>query len=398
VTRRRDPGDDEALPRQAPSPALRGDAPGAQAREADAAEAVTADLSEVDAVEDPSGDPAARGPSVGRNPDGTTEVLQVPRQGGSRRADDVRIAASPPAAPLADPVVRRLGGLRLKFNVVLAFAFGVGFALAGGLARAVLADNARAEVIQSARIMMESALGARAYTATHVKPLLQDQMRERFLPETVSAYAAAQIFLSLRSSFPEYTYKEAALNPRNPADRASDWESDLVQQFRNHPQQGELVVVRSTPTGEMLHMARPLRVDDRGCLTCHGRLEDAPKPMTDIYGTTSGFGWQMNEVVAAQIVSVPMSVPLARARETLTTFMMLLGGVFVLLLLLLNVLLHFIVIQPVVRMARIATDVSLGKEAVPEYVLHGRDEIASLSQSFHRMRLSLENAMKMLDE
>ena len=55
--------------------------------------------------------------------------------------------------------------------------------------------------------MMESALGARAYTAEHVKPLLTLQMKRQFLPQTVSAYAAAQSFKALRTKFPEYTYK-----------------------------------------------------------------------------------------------------------------------------------------------------------------------------------------------
>ena len=69
-----------------------------------------------------------------------------------------------------------------------------------------------------------------------------------------------------------------------------------------------------------------------------------------------------------------------------------------LLLLLLNILLHFVVIRPVKRMSEIAGEVSMGKPDVPEYVRQGSDEIASLSQSFNRMRLSLENAMKMLGE
>jgi protein-histidine pros-kinase len=32
--------------------------------------------------------------------------------------------------------------------------------------------------------------------------------------------------------------------------------------------------------------------------------------MIAIYGTNNGFGWKENEIVGAQIVSVPMSVPL----------------------------------------------------------------------------------------
>lgn len=289
-------------------------------------------------------------------------------------------------------------GLRMKFNLVLLLAFLVGLALAAYLTDRILKQNAREEVVQHARIMMESALGARTYTAEHVKPLLTLQMKRQFLPQTVSAYAAGQSFKALRTKFPEYTYKEAALNPTNPNDRATDWEADIINEFRNNADQKELVVERDTPTGRMLNLARPLGVYDQGCLTCHGKLEDAPKTMTDIYGVNNGFGWKMQEIIGAQIVTVPMSLPLNRAQQTFSTFMMLLGGVFLLLLVLLNILLHFVVIQPVVQIADMANQVSMGQTDVPEYVRTGKDEISSLSQSFSRMRLSLENAMKMLGE
>jgi protein-histidine pros-kinase len=63
---------------------------------------------------------------------------------------------------------------------------------------------------------------------------------------------------------------------------------------------------------------------------------------------------------------------------------------------LLNLLLHFVIVRPVVRMSRLAADVSLGKPDVPELTVSGSDEIAALSASFNRMRRSFEGALKML--
>lgn len=352
---------------------------------------VTADVSLVDAREEVS---TTVGAPAGAQSDADTAVVR--RQPGETSA--ARAAPAAGGAPgSVDAGVGRFG-LRLKFNAALIFTFAAGLGLATWLSDRMLRDNARQEVLQEARIMMESALSARAYTAEHVKPLLEGQLNERFLPETVSAYAATKIFLSLRSRFPDYTYKEASMDPRNPANRASDWEADLIGEFRNHRDRRELVVVRNTPTGQMLHLARPLVVSDKGCLSCHSTAERAPATMIEKYGATSAFGWQLDDVVAAQVVTVPMSVPLARAHDALTTFMVLLAGVFLLVLALLNVLLHFFVIKPVVRMAALATDVSMGRDGVADYVLRGHDEIASLSRSFHRMRVSLEKAMAMLDE
>ena len=289
-------------------------------------------------------------------------------------------------------------GLRMKFNLVMLLAFLIGFGLTAYLSDNLLKQNAREEVLQSAGIMMESALSARTYTAEQIKPLLTLQMKRAFRPETISAYAARKTFTALRVKYPEYTYKESALNPTNPNNRATDWEADIVHEFRNNPDRNELVVERETPTGRMLNLARPLKINDEGCLSCHGKAEEAPKTFTDLYGVNNGFGWKMEEIVGAQIVTVPMAVPLARAQKAFNTFMLLMGGVFLFLLILLNTLLHFVVIQPVAQIANMANEVSLGQLDVPGYVRSGKDEISSLSQSFNRMRLSLENAMRMLDE
>jgi HAMP domain-containing protein len=289
-------------------------------------------------------------------------------------------------------------GLRMKFNLVLTLAFAVGLGLAGWLSFRIVQDNAREEVLQNAQIMMESALAIRGYTVREIRPLLTLQMKRQFLPQSVSAYAAQQNFRALREKYPEFIYKEAALNPTNPNDRAADWEADIINEFRNNNTRAELVTERETPTGRVLTLARPIPIKDPGCLSCHSTPEAAPPTLISQYGAANGFGWKINEVVGAQVVSVPMEVPLQRARKVFSLFMSGLVTTFVVVLLLLNVLLHFVVVQPVKAIAKMADQVSTGQSGVPEYVVKGRDEVASLAVSFNRMRRSLENAMKMLEE
>ena len=49
------------------------------------------------------------------------------------------------------------------------------------------------------------------------------------------------------------------------------------------------------------------------------------------------------------------------------------------------------------RMSAIASEISLGNMDAPEFPVRGRDEIASLAESFTRMRRSLANAIKLLE-
>ncbi len=215
---------------------------------------------------------------------------------------------------------------RLKFNVVMVFLFAVGLAVIGYFTDGVLRENAREEVIEKARIMRASALAMRGYTANEIRPLLQRLNTDQFLPHTVPSYAAQTNFQEVQKSFRNYSYKEAALNPTNPRDQATEWEADIINAFRNDPTLTEAILVRDSAVGQMLTLSHAIRITNPACLQCHSSPSSAPQAMLAAYGTANGFGWQMDEIIGAQIVTVPMSIPLERARQTLFVIMGLLVG------------------------------------------------------------------------
>lgn len=289
-------------------------------------------------------------------------------------------------------------GLRLKFNLVLTAVFLIGLAVTGLISRTLLQENARAEVVRNAELMMESALAIRSYTVSHVKPLLEAQLSEKFLPETVPAFAATETLNKLKEKYPEYTYKEATLNPTNPRDRAMDWEADLVQAFRNSAATKDIVGERDSAVGRMLYIARPIQIKNAACLTCHSTPETAPATMLQLYGPANGFGWKHNEIVGAQVVSVPMSLPIQNAERVFITFMGSMIAVFVISFIVINVMLSWLIIRPISKMSAAADAVSNGDFEVSEFVVHGKDEVALLASSFNRMRRSLEKAMQMIGD
>jgi protein-histidine pros-kinase len=286
--------------------------------------------------------------------------------------------------------------LLLKFNVVLLLVFAVGLVTTGFICRRLLRQNAKAEIMENARIMMEAAIAVRTYTATQIKPLLETQMKYSFLPQSVPAYSANAYFGQLQKAFPAYAYKEATLNPTNPVNRATDWEADIIQEFRKVHDKTEIIGERDTPNGRTLYMARPLKVSSQACLTCHDTVEGAPRTMVERYGDANGFGWKLNDIVTAQIVSVPMQVAVQRANGVFWTFMISLAVVFLVGIVAINFLLIFLVIRPVNQLSSMASSVSLGNSDITEFPVTGKDEIAELSLSFNRMGRSLAEAMKLL--
>jgi protein-histidine pros-kinase len=289
--------------------------------------------------------------------------------------------------------------LLAKFTLIFAVVFGAGLALVGVVAHRFLAQNARAQVIQQARLMMETAGSARDYTTRQVKPLLVGlQSHQRtFLPETVPAFAATESFQYLRAAYPDYTYKEATLNPTNLRNRAVDWEADVINNFRNRPQDRELIGERPTPTGKALFLARPIAAA-APCLECHDTPGMAPPALIRRYGAQHGFGWKLNEVVGAQIVSVPETVPVSLAEQGFRTLMLNVGLVFVASLILLDLVVVLTIARPVSRLSAMADEISLGNLDAPELPIQGKDEIAVLAGSFNRMRRSLVQAMRLLEQ
>jgi protein-histidine pros-kinase len=287
--------------------------------------------------------------------------------------------------------------LLVKFNLLFLAVMAAGLVVSGSIGRELLQGNAKEEVVNNARLLMEKATAVRGYTSSQITKLLETQMKYEFLPQSVPSYSAVEVLNALQSKYPQFSYKEATLNPTNPRDRAAGWEVDIVSQFRSNAELKETVGVRDTPTGPSLFIARPLRITDAACLRCHSSVEAAPKTMVERYGPANGFGWQHMEVVGAQIVNVPMSLPLERAERSFNVFILSQIGVFVAVGIALNLMIWLVIVRPVTRLSSLADRVSQGELEAPEFDAKSKDEIGTLAESFNRMRTSVVQAMRMLD-
>jgi HAMP domain-containing protein len=288
--------------------------------------------------------------------------------------------------------------LLAKFNLIFIVVFGAGLGLATWLAHDFLHQNAEYEIGERARLMMQTTLATREYTTTQIKPLLirRERTSDQFLPQTVPAFAATEVFRSLQRHNPDYSYKEAALNPTNLRDRAADWEADIINQFRNNSAKKDVVGERDTPNGRSFYRAQPITITDPACLECHDTARRAPRAVIDQYGPNNGFGWKLNETIGAQIVSVPETLVIKTADRALTQLVLDLVILSVFTLVSLDLMLIFTVIRPVSRLSRLADDISQGKMEVEELPVKGKDEISVLASSFNRMQRSLQRAMKLL--
>jgi protein-histidine pros-kinase len=285
-----------------------------------------------------------------------------------------------------------------KFNLIFLAMFAVGLVLSGVVSYRLLHQSARDDVIKEAGLMVQTASATRQYTSEQIKPLVtQKERRDKvFHPQIVPAFAAMENFKYLREKYPDFTYKEATLNPTNLRDRAADWEADIVNEFRNHSDKKELIGERDTPTGRALYLARPIKAE-ASCMECHSTAAKAPAPLLATYGPEHGFGWIVDDIVGAQIVSAPMAVSVSMADAAFRTQMLSIAGILVITLVVLDLALLFAVIRPVTRLSQMADRISYGDLDIPELPVKGSDEIERLKKSFNRMQCSLIKAVEMLE-
>jgi len=289
--------------------------------------------------------------------------------------------------------------LLTKFNLVLIVFFGAGGLIIAQLAYNFLMQNARDQALQQAELMMAGARSTRDYTSEQIKPFLlkNPEYKTDFLPQVVPAFSATTIFNSLHKSYPNYSYREATLNPTNLMDRADEWEADIIRYFSEHPDEKKFVGERDAPTGRYLYLAKPIAAEP-SCMECHSRPDVAPAAMIRKYGGVNGFGWKLDQIIAAQVVSVPMSVPISVADKAFHQLIFFLIATFVVTILALDAGLYLLVIRPLNKVSTDADRISKGEIELPELEVRGKDEIADVTRSFNRMHLSLAKALKMLQK
>ncbi|BAC88599.1 c-type heme family protein [Gloeobacter violaceus] len=291
--------------------------------------------------------------------------------------------------------------LRTKFSLVAIVVFAGGLVASATVLSLVLEQRAQDEVADKAAALLQTINAVRNYTDVRIKPLLKDKAATSpvFISETASGFAANEVFEGLRknSDYRNFVYKEAAPNPTNLRDKADDFEAALVARFAADPTIKELTGFRSQPGGDVFYIARPLKVDSPSCLQCHSTPQVAPKNLIITYGPDNGFGWKVGQVIAAQVISVPVDEVYASAQRSWVLVVGVLVGIFAVLVFLVNELLKRTVVLRISRMAATADAVSTGKTEA-DFAEDAADEIGVLASAFNRMKSSLEIALKLLNQ
>ena len=234
--------------------------------------------------------------------------------------------------------------IRARLNLLLLVMTVLGVLAACAWACWVTRAQVLAEVEARAQLHMATARAVRQFSETELRGLLAHDP-QRFSPAALPSFAANTTLAYLHQDYPQLEYREVSLDPVRPQFRALGWEKTAIDTFRARPELKSLQAREGVGSAERWWLARPLKAE-ASCLACHGEPAQRPVAMAEIYGRERGLGWQVGEVVGAQVVSVQMAPAWDKVYAALLRTLLLSLGIMGSFFLVLNFALNRVVILP----------------------------------------------------
>ncbi len=216
------------------------------------------------------------------------------------------------------PPVQSLG----SFSLQQKFLIGVGVIFLGfSLIIAFLIYSYEKRLLEEAaheksEMVIAAVEASRSYVQEVLRPKMYELLgHDTFILEAMStSYVGRAVGDRFKDSLPDYQIRRVALHARNPASEPRPVETNLIKYFAAHPEQHSWKgIVKIAGQYNFLH-SRPVYFSQE-CLHCHGRPEDAPKALLDLYGRTRGFGYKPGDIAGITAVSIPVDVALLKIKD-----------------------------------------------------------------------------------
>jgi hypothetical protein len=167
------------------------------------------------------------------------------------------------------------------------------------------------------------------YITDHQKPEIYELKekgslyQEYFSPEILSSSFMTRNInehyskLRKENNMPEFYYKLAAKNPRNPLNKADEFEEELIRKF-NRKEISEYKTVVEKEGEKYLYFAIPFTENIKACMKCHSTPEKAPRELVMRYGDKHGFYEKVGDIRAIISIRAPLKEELISANSVFT--------------------------------------------------------------------------------
>ena len=168
---------------------------------------------------------------------------------------------------------------------------------------------------EKSQIVMAAVEATRCYVREVLRPKMYQVLgKDCFLLEAMStSYVSRAVMDRFKESLPEYLYRRAAINARNPFSEANELEIRMIRLFSEKPDLKKWEGIVSIGNRKHFVQFKPVLFTS-SCMHCHGNPENAPKDLVKIYGRSRGFGHSPGDLAGVVSVGIPVTVAFAKIK------------------------------------------------------------------------------------
>jgi diguanylate cyclase (GGDEF)-like protein/PAS domain S-box-containing protein len=267
-------------------------------------------------------------------------------------------------------------------------------------------QQALVEAQSKARIILDRNLATHTYFSQIMKPSIfawsepfrsKDYFDHTWMSSTYAVREIEKYFKILNPS--GYSFKDSAVDARSPENEADEYERVFFENLKAGKKPEMESKIRIIDGKPYLVVLRKGEVMEASCLRCHSRPGNAPKGLTDYYGSERSFNRQEGEL--ASIVS--LRIPLSEAYAAANVFSWKLSGILMVVLIFLFSMQLWLyrryLLVPLAIMRKKANEIATQEGHLGEKLPQpfGR-EIRELTSSFNEMSVKLRHDRDHLEE
>jgi PAS domain S-box-containing protein len=176
------------------------------------------------------------------------------------------------------------------------------------------------EAYQKSELVMMAMAANRSYVREVLRPKMYEQLgHDDFMLEAMSSsYVSRNVMERFNKNLYDFVYRRVAINARNPDYEADEQEIKMINYFAENPAIEEWRGIIEKEDKRYFMRYRPV-YSQASCNHCHGKPEDAPKEIIELYGDTRGFARQVSDVYGVISIGLPVDLSLQKIKEIAIT-------------------------------------------------------------------------------
>ncbi len=252
----------------------------------------------------------------------------------------------------------------------------------------------KAQALARSELVMAGVEASRRYVSEELRPKMYELMgEEHFVREAMStSYVGRAVMDRFAPEIPGVRYRRVALNARNPDYEANLIEQDMIEYFRENPDATEWQGIVDHDGYAHFQRFKPVAFEQE-CLHCHGRAEDAPGELLEMYGSERGFGRGQGEIAGVISVDMPVQEALSQVKERAVSVFAVVFVALSIIFAAMGVLFNRMVVT---SLRGLLKDFQEASGTQPGD--HGRDELGRLGAGFDRVMQELHDSRAKLQD